>query len=74
MEITFTIPDEKLERITTAIKAMNPIPETDGTPDFTDNQWAKESLRRHVIQQVHAYELALAKSSIDVQKDDTLVI
>ena len=73
--ITFTIPEAKVQRVVAAQKGLYPIP-VDGNGDqlFTDNQWAKESLRRHVINDVHRYETKLAKDAATAAKDDSLIV
>jgi len=71
--ITFTIPNEKIQRIINAMKGIYPIPETDGTPDFTDNQWTKEALRRWVVHTVRRYETKVAQENIEVNADDEII-
>lgn len=72
-EITFTIPNDKLSRVVTAIKGLHPIPNNqDGTPQYTDNEWAKEYVRRHIIDTVYRYEAMLAKQNINVVHDDEI--
>ena len=61
--ITLTIPDEKLERVTNAIKGIYPIPDNDGDGelDYTPNQWAKEYVRQWVRDTVYRWEVIDAK-------------
>lgn len=76
--ITFTIPDAKIQRVVDAMKNMHPIPfvkdaETgEMLPQFTDNQWAKECIRRHIISEVARWEQKKAQSLISYSPDDTL--
>ena len=72
--VTFTIPDDKISRVIAAMKYFYPIPlDENGDPQFTDSQWAKESLRRYIINQTHRYELKVARDAASAVKDDTLV-
>ena len=72
--ITLTIPDEKLQRIIDATKFFNPIPlDENEEPEFTDNQWAKEILRREIIRKVQRHENYQAKKEVSIQADDNLV-
>ena len=81
MQITFTIPDNELPRIINAIKGLYPIPTTldvitgEQAPQFTDTQWAKEFLRRWIIQQVKRWEthMAAQQASNNVSVSDSLV-
>ena len=76
MQITFTIPDAKLQRIINAMKGLFPIPlDEKDAPLFTDGQWAKESLRRRIVEFVYQYELKEARliTRAGVQKDDGIV-
>lgn len=62
MEIKFNIPEEYVERIIKAIKGMYPIPTTQeypeapAIPEFTDAQWAKERVRRFILNTVRNFE------------------
>lgn len=82
--ITFTIPDAKLPRILAAMKGVYPIPEvlsdpndteSPMVPEFTDNQWGKESLRRFIVKTVQRWEskLAIDAAKAGVEPDDTIV-
>lgn len=79
--ITFTIPDNKIQRVVTAMKGLYPIPqipdpENEGQtiPEFTDGQWAKESVRRWIRDQVARYEQRTAKDAISFKPEDDLLI
>jgi len=80
-QITFTINNEKVLRITNAMKGLYPIPTintgTEEEPvwenEFTDNAWVKESIRRWVKKQVARYEQKIAQDEIIYQEDDTLL-
>ncbi len=80
-KITLTIPDEKLQRVINATKWFHPIPQintgTEEEPvmenEFTDNQWAKESLKRYMIKQVRRFEINQAKEAVSIQADNELV-
>ncbi len=84
--ITLTIPDAKLSRVVDAIKGMYSIPqipdpafvgEPAGAPlinEFTDNQWAKERVRRFVVDTVRRWEVleATETARIGIIKDDAI--
>lgn len=72
--ITFTIPDAKLQRVVDAMKGLYPIP-TDANQDplFTDNQWAKEAVRRWIRDTVARYEQKTAMDAISFSPDDGIV-
>jgi hypothetical protein len=70
-QITFTIPDAKLPRVVAAIKNEWQIPkDANGDPLFTDNQWAKEAIRRYIVALVKKYEGFVALDA--VAADDTI--
>ncbi len=81
-QVTFTIPDDQVDRVKEAIIGLFPIPtvideETEETiPEFTPAEWLKEKIRRWIIQQVHRYEevqaVKTAKESVII--DDDLAI
>lgn len=72
MDITFTISDEKVQRVIDAVKGVFPIPtNSTGVPLYTPGAWAKERIRRMIINIVHTYETKIAVDQII--KDDTLV-
>jgi len=76
MQITFIISEEKVQRVVGAIKGLFPVPtDGDGNPLFTDGQWAKEKIRRSIIEIVHRYESKKAQEAAKtlVQEDDSLV-
>ena len=60
MQITFTIPEDKLQDVTDAILFKFAVPMTDGVPDFTDSAWSKEALRRMIVNIVHQHKRTLA--------------
>lgn len=55
MIITFDIPSAHVSRVVQAIKAAHPIPPED-EGSFTDNQWAKEAVRRVIVRLVKRHE------------------
>ena len=82
LDVTITIPDAKKQRVIDAMKGLYAIPQINtGTVDnpaweneFTDGQWAKESVRRWIVKQVLRYERLAAKNSAakGVVKDNTI--
>ena len=61
------------QRIIDAMKGLYPIPIIDDIPEFTDTQWAKESLRRLVVRDVKRWENKVAIESVSVSADDSLI-
>ena len=86
-KITFTISDAKLPRIISAMKGLYPIPMIedpewvdpgDGStapmiPEFTDNEWAKEAVRRWIRNQVARWEQKVAKDAIIYAPEDDII-
>ena len=76
MQITFTIPDEKVQRVVDAINGLFPVPvDKNGDPLFTEGQWTKEKLRRYIIYLVHLYEQREAQREAKelIERDDNIV-
>lgn len=87
--ISFTIPDEKLQRIVNALAGLHKIPEIPDPdwvdpgggespptlPEFTKAQWAKEAVRRWVIHEVWQWERNKAIETVKgaVIMDDMLL-
>lgn len=72
--ISFTIENTKLPRILAAMKGLYPIPiDKDENPLFTDNQWAKEAVRRLVVRDVARWETFIAKEAATVKPDDSII-
>ena len=73
-DITFTIANNKIPRIVAAFKGLYPIPTNEaGEPTFTDNHWARETLRRFMVHSVARWETYLAKQAASVPEEDDLV-
>ncbi len=74
MHVSFNIPEDKVSRVVAALKYFYPVPEDeDGVPLFTDNQWAKEAIRRYIIILERRHRVCLAENAIDIDKDDDLL-
>ena len=88
MDIIFSIADENKAKIVDTMKWLWPVPKIPNpayvnkvaTPEepkeineFTDNQWAKEGLRRWIIKQVKRRDDYLAKKTINNLTDDNLI-
>lgn len=74
--ISFTIPDDKISRVTDAMKGLFSIPKDEnGDPLFTDNQWAKEAVKRFIIGQVQRYEqmIAAEEAKKQINPDSSIV-
>lgn len=85
-KITFNIPDEYLPRIITAIEGLYPIPkiadpdfvvdkdnpalQAEMVDEFTSAGWAKERVRRFMLDTVRRYE---RKEAIDTAKESISV-
>ena len=70
MQITFTIPDDKFQRVVDAVNGIYPVP-----PGFSPQQWAKERVRQFVITTVLRYEQGVAMDQVreDVLPDNELI-
>ncbi len=74
-KVEINIPDGQVNRVKNALIGLFPIPtvtneETgEETPEFTENQWAKEKIRRWIVQQVHRYE---ERMSIQMAREGVL--
>ncbi len=78
MQITFTIPSNKIDRITEAFVSLYPIPkipDQDGNMvnEFSDNEWAKECIRQYTIDQVKRWEDFRDKKLVNNVRDETLI-
>lgn len=81
MDIIFTIDNEKVSRVIDTMNWLFPIPQintgTEEEPiwenEFTENQWAKEAIRRWIIKQVKRYETYQAKQTVDIPAENDLV-
>lgn len=76
MQITFTISEAKKHRIINAITGLYAVPiDADGDPLFTPGQWAKEHLRRYIIELVYSYDRREAKQIAlgPINREDDLV-
>jgi len=63
--ITYTIPDNKLDRVKAGLLRVYPNTEVDenNDPVYTDNEWLKERVRRFIVQAVLKGETAIAKEA-----------
>ena len=68
MQITFTIPDAQAHRVVDALNGIWPKPDWF---EGTEAQWAKELIRRYIIEKVNVWERNEAGSAI--AKDENLV-
>lgn len=73
IDITYTIPDDVAPRVVEALCGMDPVPvDTNGVKLYTDNQWARQCVRRLVIRQVNKYEDRKARKEARENQTDTL--
>ena len=69
--VTFTISAANLTRVKAAMKELYPIPvDEDGDPEFTDNEWAKEAVRRLIRRDVARYEQKTGRDAVVYSEDD----
>jgi hypothetical protein len=80
VQITFTIDDAKIDRVKNALVGFYPIPIIQDPenpmgqiPQFTENQWAKECVRRWIIKQVAQWEQLQAQKTITYNEEDGLI-
>ncbi len=74
MDIHFNISTQKVSRVVDAVKFFYPVPlDAEGDQLFTDNQWAKEAIRRHLISLDQRYRTHLEQEKINVARDDSLL-
>ena len=72
-QITFNIPADKIQRIVDAMKGLHDIPtDANGDPLFTDNEWAKECVRRFIKRTVARYEQKVARDAVAYDEDDDI--
>lgn len=69
--ISFDVTAQNLARIVEAINSRNPKP---FDSKLTDAQWAKEWIRRVIIDQVQDYETKKAIENLTVSKDEGLLL
>ena len=78
MDVTITIPDPLVPRVIGALIGLNPVPlASDGSPKYSNAYWAKEQVRRFLINAVYSYErLMLVQAGRDavraIGRDDDL--
>lgn len=72
MQIIFTVPDAKLQRIIDAFLAGY-IPEEEAPQSYTPAQWAREYIRRYVVKRVYAHERRQAIEALEILEDDSLI-
>lgn len=72
MQIVFYVADENVQRIVDAINGLYPMP-SESAGEFTSAQWAKERIRRFIVDTVLRYEQSVALQTI-VKDDDLATI
>lgn len=70
MKIIFNVPDEKVSTIVEAINGLYPNPDSH---NITPGKWAKEKIRRWVIETVQRYKHRQTINAIVIPQDDTLI-
>jgi hypothetical protein len=71
--ITFTIADNKLQRVREGMLEVFPNTERDENDDprYTDNEWLKEKIRRFVVHNVKRGESAIAQDAAKQALEET---
>lgn len=74
--VSFSVPDNKIERIKDAMSGLYPIPrDAAGDALFSGGAWAKEAIRKLVIREVSRWEkkqsVAIAIGSV-IEDDELL--
>lgn len=73
-KFTLTINDDQLAYYLAGVARLHPIPtDSNGTPLYTPAQWAKERLKRHVIDTIWNQKNYEAKLAVSVVRDDAAV-
>ena len=76
--ITITIPPGKQALVRDTFAAMHPIPvhpeghAQEGQPQFTENQWIKESMLRYLHARVHEHKRKKAINEIQIPLDKSI--
>lgn len=87
MQVTFNLPDEKVNAFVAMTKWLFPMPQIpdpnwldpgDGTEaplvnEFTDKQWAKIAWIRHWIEQEGRYREVMGKNAVKKTLDNNLI-
>ena len=72
-EMTITIPDAKVTRVLNAFEVVYPIPkDSEGTPLYTQAQWARLVIKRFIINTVTRGENKVAREAATVPEDNTI--
>jgi len=80
-ELILNIPNEQVDRVKNAIIGLYPIPTTineetgESIPEFNENVWIKEKVRRWIIQQVRRWEEleAIKNAKKEISEDNELI-
>ena len=84
VEVTITIPADKIDRVITAFKGLYGIPsipdpewveseetpEAELVPEYTDNEWPKARTIQFIKDTVRRYEESKAKSEVSIDASD----
>ncbi|OHB56136.1 MAG: hypothetical protein A2Y07_01300 [Planctomycetes bacterium GWF2_50_10] len=75
MNITFTIPDEQVQKLVDAVVYYWPVPvdESSGKPLYTSEQWTKEWYRQHMIETVRNHLRELSRKESDKSISDVTI-
>lgn len=78
MQVVIEIPDGQVPRVVAALIGLHPIPlNDDGDPVCGSAVWAKEVVRRSLVNAVYRYECldrekAIQDTTAEIEKDETL--
>jgi len=78
-KLTYDLPDGNIAEYIEAYCALHPNTETtepdeDGNTEakYTDNQWVKEHLRRHIIKEIKRGKEVIARDAINVDEPEDI--
>jgi len=78
--IQFVIDDAKIDRLLAALAGLYPIPTIPDPedpenliPEFTENQWGKECVRRWLVRQDARWRQKFARDAVLFEGEDDLV-
>ena len=69
MILSYEIPDNKVDDVVNALLWIWPRP----LGHDNDAKWAKEALRRFIVEQVNRHKVYLAKEAVNIPVDDSVV-
>lgn len=76
-EITFTIPNDKIQKVLNSMWTMHPVPisglmNPDGSDRWTKTTWAKECIRRYICDTAYEYDKRQGMEDLNIIKDNEI--